>query len=425
MKTKTNGHVWKLIVALCLIIVTGLVAWPGRFAPSSLVAAQTPDAWPGIALNLQASDLENPVHITHAGDGSGRLFVVEQAGRIRIIQNGALLATPFLDIIANVSCCGERGLLSVAFPPDYASKQYFYVNYTREPDGATVIARYRVTTNANVADPDSAEPVLIIDQPFGNHNGGQLAFGPDGYLYIGMGDGGGSGDPDERAQDPDDLLGKLLRIDVESGDTPYTIPPDNPYAQNPDFKGEIWALGLRNPWRFSFDRQTGDLYIADVGQGDYEEVNFQPSASTVGENYGWDIMEGRHCYPPSTTACDQTGLILPVFEYDHFQGDRSITGGYVYRGANYPALQGIYFFADYISGRIWGLRPNAGAWENGDTWEDSKELLDAPFLLSSFGEDQDGNLYLADYSNGRIYKVVDRNPDSVLDTFTYLPLVVQ
>ena len=223
--------------------------------------------------------------------------MVEQGGRIRIIRNGVLEATPFLDITGRVSCCSERGLLSVAFPPGYAAKGHFYVNYTNKA-GNTVVARYRLTTNPDVADPGSEQVVLTVPQPYANHNGGQLAFGPnDGYLYIGMGDGGSGGDPENRAQNPAELLGKLLRINVETGNpNTYTIPASNPFTQTAGYRPEIWALGLRNPWRFAFDRLTHDLYIADVGQDAYEEVDFQPAASTGGENYGWRIMEGLHCY---------------------------------------------------------------------------------------------------------------------------------
>src|SRR4030095_15339060 len=260
--------------------------------------------------------------------------VVEQEGRIRIVKSQTLLSTPFLDISARVSCCGERGLLSVAFPPNYANKGHFYVNYTNN-DGNTVIARYRVTSDPDVANLNSEEILLTIEQPFANHNGGQIAFGPDGYLYIGMGDGGSAGDPQGNGQRPETLLGKLLRIDVESGMTPYAVPSNNPFVQSRFYHGEIWALGLRNPWRFSFDRQTGDLYLGDVGQGSYEEINFQSRASFGGENYGWNIMEGKHCF--NSDSCNQTGLVLPIVEYSHSEGC-SVTGGVVYRGQQYPRL---------------------------------------------------------------------------------------
>lgn len=350
--------------------------------------------WPEISLSLKASGLDRPVHIANAGDGSDRLFVVEQPGRIVIVKDGAPLTTPFLDIVSRVSCCGERGLLSVAFPPGYLAKGYFYVNYT-DIAGNTVVARYRVSANPDIADPASEEILLTIEQPFQNHNGGQLAFGPDGFLYIGMGDGGSAGDPFGNGQKPEALLGKMLRIDVESGRFPYAIPPDNPYLKNTNSRPEIWAVGLRNPWRFSFDRKTGDLYLADVGQNLFEEVHFQPAGSVGGENYGWNILEGTHCF--KTDPCDKTGLVIPVAEYDHSKGC-SVTGGMVYRGPGFSGMQGIYFYGDYCSGRIWGLRPSGTSWE-------TAELIDSAYSISTFGEDEEGNIYIADHVAGSIYKI--------------------
>jgi len=356
-------------------------------------------AWPQIALLPLVSGVSQPVHVTNAGDGSGRIFVVEQGGRIRIIRNGVLEATPFLDIAGRVGCCGERGLLSVAFPPGYATKGRFYVNYTNK-SGNTVVARYRLTTNPDVADPGSEQVVLTVSQPYSNHNGGQLAFGPnDGYLYIGMGDGGSGGDPENRAQNPAELLGKLLRIDVESGGNPYLVPATNPFVQTTGYRGEIWALGLRNPWRFAFDRLNGDLYIADVGQAEYEEVNYQPGASAGGQNYGWRIMEGSHCYNPAN--CNPSGLTLPVVEYSHAEGC-SITGGVAYRGTQFDRMQGIYFYADYCNGKIWGLRSAAASWS-------ARLLLDTPFSITTFGEDEAGEIYVADFSGGEIYRIVDQS----------------
>jgi glucose/arabinose dehydrogenase len=282
----------------------------------------------------------------------------------------------------------------VVFPKDYAKKRHFYVNYT-DRKGDTVVARYRLTPDADQADPKSEEVILFIEQPFANHNGGQLAFGPDGYLYIGMGDGGAVGDPFNNGQKPGALLGKLLRIDVESGVKPYSIPPRNPFIGKKEFRSEIWAFGLRNPWRFSFDRKTGDLYIADVGQNKYEEIDFQPASSAGGENYGWNIMEGTHCYRSGN--CDTAGLMMPAAEYDHSKGC-SITGGMVYRGKEFPGLQGIYFYSDYCSGRIWGLGKSNDAWQN-------RELLKSGAAVSTFGEDEQGNLYVADYSAGVLYKI--------------------
>jgi len=360
---------------------------------------------PDIALTRYVGGFDKPVHITNAGDGSQRLFVVEQEGLIRIIKNKTLLTKPFLDISARVSCCGERGLLSVAFPLGYANKGYFYVNYTNN-DGNTVVARYRVTSDPDVANPNSEEVILTIDQPFSNHNGGQLAFGPDGYLYIGMGDGGSEGDPQNNGQRPDTLLGKLLRIDVESGTSPYAVPPTNPFFQNRTYRREVWAFGLRNPWRFSFDRQTGDLYIGDVGQDSYEEIDVQLRSSPGGENYGWRIMEGNHCF--ASTTCSQSGLTLPVVEYDHSQRNCSVTGGVVYRGQQFSRLQGVYFYGDYCSGIIWALKITSSTLQ-------SKRLLDTSFAISTFGEDETGEAYLADYSSGVIYRITDANSPTGAD----------
>jgi glucose/arabinose dehydrogenase len=325
--------------------------------------------------------------------------VVEQGGTIRILDNGVALPSPFLDVSSRVACCGEQGLLSVAFPPGFTVKRHFYVNYTRTQDGATVVARYRLSAgDANAADPASEEVVLTIPQPFANHNGGQLAFGPDGYLYIGMGDGGSGGDPLNNAQTPGTLLGKLLRIDVESGEVPYGIPPTNPFLGMDGYRPEIWALGLRNPWRFSFDRGTGDLHIGDVGQGNFEEIDFQPAGDPGGRNYGWNIMEGDRCYPPGTVGCNRTGLALPVFVYDHSLGC-SVTGGHVYRGSAFPSLQGVYLFGDYCSGRIWGIRKNGAAWDNA-------LLADTTSAISSFGEDESGNVYVVNHASGDLQRIL-------------------
>lgn len=388
---------------IILFFISGHLENSGAFAQTF--------TWPEIILTKYAEGFSQPTHIGHVDDGSGRLFVVEQCGKIKIIKSGVVQSTPFLDITEKVSCGGEQGLLSVAFPPDYSSKRYFYVNYT-DISGDTVIARYRISGDADVADPGTEEVLLAIDQPFSNHNGGQLAFGPDGYLYIGMGDGGSGGDPYNNAQDPSSLLGKILRIDIESGSSPYAIPSDNPFVNTSGYRAEIWALGFRNPWRFSFDRETGNLFIADVGQDLYEEVNYQPSTSEGGENYGWRIMEGLHCYNPN--PCNQTGLVLPVAEYDHSQGC-SVTGGMVYRGKTYLDMQKIYFYGDYCSGTIWGLREESGSWQ-------SELLLDTSYLISTFGEDEEGEIYLADHSSGVIYKIAEErtgNGDNCLVTVAY------
>ena len=354
--------------------------------------------WPDIVLVETLSGLRNPVDFAHARDGSGRVYVVEQLGLVQAFTDGAQGESPFMDIRDRVSCCGERGLLGIAFPADFSSSRTLYVNYTTTDPGSlhTRVSRFRLHPDVHQVDPDSEEILMQFHQPWRNHNGGQIAFGPDGYLWIGTGDGGSAADPQDNGQKGQTLLGKLLRIDVSpSADAPYAIPDDNPFVGNDQFLNEIWAYGLRNPWRFSFDRETGDLYIADVGQNAWEEVNFQPANSPGGENYGWRIMEGLHCFNPSS-GCPTAGLTMPVAEYDRISG-LSITGGYVYRGQDHPAMQGIYFFADYVTGNIWGLRQVNGVWE-------SELLLDSSHSVSSFGEDEAGNLYLVDYS-GKIYQI--------------------
>lgn len=357
-------------------------------------------AQPQLILKPVASGLSQPLALTHAGDE--RLFVTLQAGQIVILGR----STPFLDIRSLVSCCQERGLLSVAFHPHYADNGFFYVDYTNR-NGDTVIARYsRLESDPNRADPASAVILLTIAQPYANHNGGQLQFGPDGYLYIGMGDGGSGGDPENRAQNLTTLLGKLLRIDVnvdvESG-SPYAIPSTNPYAHTAGVRGEIWAYGLRNPWRFSFDRLTHDLWIGDVGQDKYEEIDWQ-LAGGGGENYGWRLMEGLHCYNPGGSSCPTAGLTMPVVEYTHDNGNCSITGGYRYRGARYPRMYGMYVYGDYCSGMIWGATPQH------DGTVATQLLLDTTLQISSFGEDLAGELYVVDIKGGAVYQLTDIAP---------------
>ena len=348
------------------------------------------NATPEIQLEAVITGLNTPVAITHAGDGSGRLFVTQLSGQIIIFDGNQKLSNPFLDIGSLVSTGGERGLFSVAFHPEYSINGFLFVNYT-DRNGDSVVARYSVSPDPNVVDANSAFILLTVVQPFANHNGGQLQFGPDGYLYIGMGDGGSGGDPLNNAQTLGSLLGKMLRIDVDGG-IPYSIPPDNPLLGDPGAREEIWALGLRNPWRFSFDRLTGDLFIADVGQGTLEEVNFQPFDSLGGENYGWRLMEGSNCFNP-TVNCDNGTLILPILEYGHTIG-RSITGGYRYRGSQNPGLEGVYFYGDFVTGLIWGAtQNNAGEWT-------TIVLLDTDLSISAFGEDENGEVYLADFSSG-------------------------
>lgn len=333
-------------------------------------------------------------YLTHAFDE--RLFVTQQQGRIQVLVDGQVAAAPFLDITDRVGVnASEQGLLSVAFHPNYPENGFFYVNYT-DANGDTVVSRFQVGDDPDRADPASETVLLNIEQPYGNHNGGQLQFGPDGYLYIGMGDGGSGGDPEGHGQNPNTLLGALLRLDVDQGDeeAAYAIPPDNPYVDDENGRNEIWAIGLRNPWRFSFDRLTHDLYIADVGQQQYEEVNFAPAGHPGGLNYGWNIMEGLHCYGSST--CNTEGLVQPVAEYDHGQGC-SITGGYVYRGGQFPELAGNYFFGDFCSGLIWSL------FNTGDGWQQTV-VAQSDLNITSFGEDAAGELYVVT-QGGEIYQI--------------------
>ncbi len=391
-----------LTLLLALAVLAGLLI--NRFiSPSHIAFAENTTNAQTLSFKLVAENLDRPVSMTHAGDDTGRFFIVEQRGRIMILTD-EIHSEPFLDITDRVQSPAsnggnEEGLLGLAFPPGYEDQGYFYVYYTML-DGDNVVSRFQLTADPDVADPASEEQILVLPHPtYTNHNGGQLAFGPDGYLYIGTGDGGGGGDPLENAQDPSSLNGKLLRIDVETETEPYAIPDDNPFVDDPAYRDEIWALGLRNPWRFSFDSQTGDLFIANVGQRDWEEVNFQPAHSPGGENYGWNIMEGEVCYPIGTT-CDQTGLTLPVHTYARvgFPNDCSVTGGYVYRGSEFPALSGLYIYGDFCSGRIWGLR------QNGDTWE-NQLLANTGFRISTFGMDQAGNLYVADMVAGEVFQI--------------------
>lgn len=355
-----------------------------------------------IAVRPLVTGLDLPVAITHAGDGSRRLFITLQRGQIVVYNGQRVLPTPFLNITSQVSCCVEQGLLSVAFHPRYASNGLLYVNYTNI-NGDTVIARYQVSSNPNVVHPHSARILLTIRQPYANHNGGQLQFGPDGYLYIGMGDGGFGGDPQNRAQNLRTLLGKMLRIDVDRG-TRYAIPPDNPFVDIPGAGKEIWALGLRNPWRFSFDRLTGALFIGDVGQRNWEEVNVQPASSPGGENYGWRRMEGKHCFPPGSDCSVET-LKLPILEYSHALGC-SITGGYRYRGRRIPQYYGTYFYGDYCTGRIWGARLD------GRRWRATRLLELIALRLSAFGEDEAGELYMVHRAEetGTLYRFVSHVP---------------
>ncbi|WP_179345314.1 PQQ-dependent sugar dehydrogenase [Winogradskyella ursingii] len=356
-----------------------------------------------LTLQLFASNLNNPVNIKHAGDD--RLFVAERGGFIKIVNaDGSLEPTPFLDIDGIVSNSGgERGLLGLAFHPNYSSNGYFFVNYINN-DGDTVISRFsRDSSNPNLADDNSELIILSYDQPFSNHNGGDMHFGPDGFLYISSGDGGDGGDPLNNAQTlNNNLLGKLLRIDVNNSNAsnPYTIPADNPFVGNTNASDEIWVYGLRNPWKFSFDRTTSELWIGDVGQGENEEINLA-SSSEAGLNYGWRCYEGND--PFNTTGCPPSNtLTFPIAEYNHNNDGAfkcSITGGYRYRGLLFPNFEGIYFFADFCSGEIGTLIFNGTSWD--------MEFNTFSGSWSAFGEDVNGELYVADLGSGDIYALLD------------------
>ena len=357
---------------------------------------------PGLLkLSSFVTGLTAPVGMETPNDGTGRLFVVEQAGTIRIIEGGSILATAFLDITGNVESGGEEGLLGLAFHPNYSSNRRFFVNYTRRVSGQlqTFISEFAASTgDANLADPMSERVLLTVNQPFVNHNGGQLAFGPDGFLYIGLGDGGSGGDPFGNGQSLATLLGKILRIDVDgafAAGKQYAIPAGNPFAVSGGLP-EIWAYGLRNPWRFSFDVSTSRLFGGDVGQGNWEEVDLIVS----GANYGWNIMEGDHCYPPGTASCNMTGLTMPITEYPHdATGGTAIIGGFVYRGSLMPALAGEYIFGDLSSGNVWSLTEvTPGNWQQ-------TLMLVHNLTVSAFGRDIAGELYLVDYGNGAILRI--------------------
>jgi len=379
-------------------------------APTSTSSPSISGQLNGLTLSLTTwvTGLRQPIFVTHAGDGSNRLFIVEKRGVIRIWQAGRLLEAPFLDITDRVgSRSSEQGLLGLAFAPDFASSRLFFVNYTNL-QGDTIVERYGVTDDPNRADRTSAFQILRMDQPAPNHNGGMIAFGPDGHLWIGTGDGGGAGDVYKNGQNPASLLGKMLRLDVSSDlSQPYQAPADNPWVtqtwNGQTVAPEIWALGLRNPWRFSFDRVTGDLWIGDVGQNAYEEVDWvaaeQKGYPNGGLNFGWPIMEGTHCYGASA-GCNRQGLTLPAAEYDHDTGGCAVTGGYVYRGAAMPELEGVYFYGDYCSGYIWALRANSSGGQV------PVRVFASDLSISSFGEDEAGELYVADLGKGTIFRLV-------------------
>lgn len=378
---------------------------------SPLASAQLPPPASGSYEWLLATEekFDNPLFVTHAGDGSGRLFVVEQPGYIWIVRDRFTLPEPFLNISSLLSDevfrggYTERGLLGLAFHPDYARNGAFFITYARR-DKMNILARYRVSADdPNRADPASEELLLSYEHPHLDHHGGMIAFGPDGYLYMSVGDGGGTqGDPEDDAQSKESLLGKLLRVDVSGGDPaagrPYAIPPTNPFAADPRARPEIWAFGLRNPWRFSFDRATGDMYIGDVGWGRVEEINYAAAGSAGGQNYGWNVFEGNYRFEDKT---DPGATVPPIAQYEHTDGACSVTGGYVYRGPGAPTLRGVYVFGDYCVGRVWALwRAEADQWQ-------MKVLIETGMQISSFGEDEMGGLYLVHYK-GYLYRLRER-----------------
>lgn len=369
--------------------------------PAPAVTTPQPPAEGAYGLEEVATGFAKPLYLTYApGDAGGRLFIVEQNGTIAILRDGKRQEPLFLDIRSRVgSSANEQGLLSVAFAPDYAANGTFYVNYT-DKGGTTVVARYRVSAdNPDAADADSEEVLLRVGQPYGNHNGGLIKFGPDGYLYIGMGDGGAAGDPQNHGQDRSTLLGAMLRIDVRTGG-PYEVPADNPFVGHEGVRPEIWNWGQRNPWRFSFDRVTGDLFMADVGQNKLEEVSFQPADSPGGENYGWKLFEGSERFSGSSEGMARREMTFPIAEYGRNEGC-SVTGGYVYRGRQLPDLAGNYIFGDYCTGFVWTLTPQADG-----TWLRTL-LLQAPAEITSFGEDAAGEVYVI-IRKGTIYRITSK-----------------
>jgi glucose/arabinose dehydrogenase len=386
-----------------------LLAYIWRGLPTASAQSTPPASGSYEWLLATEAKFDNPLFVAHAGDGSGRVFVVEQAGYIWIVKDRFLLPDPFLDISPLLSDevfrggYTERGLLGLAFHPDYAQNGVFFITYARR-DKMNILARYQVSSDdPNRADPASEQLLLSYEHPHLDHHGGMIAFGPDGYLYMSVGDGGGTqGDPEGDAQSKASLLGKILRIDIDRGDPatgrPYAIPPSNPFAADPEARPELWAFGLRNPWRFSFDRATGDMYIGDVGWGRYEEINYAAAGSAGGQNYGWNLFEGGALFEGQA---DPGRTVPPIAQYEHTDGACSVTGGYVYRGPGAPTLRGVYIFGDYCVGRVWALWPaGAGQWQ-------MKVLMETGMQISSFGEDEAGGLYLVHYK-GYLYRLRER-----------------
>ena len=387
----------RLGVAGAAVCVSAAFGWAAGCQGTAIGPGPGPGPGDSAALQLVTSGLSDPVFVTTPPGDTARLFVVEQTGAIRVVRHDSLLPAAFLDLSGHIAAGGERGLLSLAFHPSYAQNGWCFVYFTN-PAGDIRVVRYTVSANPNIADSATGDTILkAFHETNDNHNGGLLLFGPDGMLYAGLGDGGAANDPPGNGQNLDTLLAKILRIDVDAG-SPYAIPADNPFVGHAGERGEIWLYGLRNPWRFSFDRTTGDLYIGDVGQNLWEEVDVLPAGSAAGVNYGWNVMEGKHCFQAS--SCNMTGLVLPVIEYGHSDGC-AVTGGYVYRGTRVPAIAGVYLYGDYCSGWVRSFRYVGGAATESRDWP----ALAVNGGLSSFGEDARGELYVTSLS-GTLYRVV-------------------
>jgi glucose/arabinose dehydrogenase len=402
METKPAWFKYRIVITGLIVFVVVLIGiltvllWYKPSAPATPVVDSKVSL---VQPSLVTEGLSSPTSIAATPDSADkRLFVVEQAGTIRVIDESKQLnAEPFLDLSAKVLSGGEMGLLGLVFHPLFAQNGYFYVNYI-DKDQQTVIARYTVSGGSGTANIASETILFTLKQPYKNHNGGALAFGPDGYLYIALGDGGSAGDPDNRAQNKDTYFGKIVRVDVTKGD-PYVVPPNNPFINDSGSKPEIWAYGLRNPWRISFDKETGDLYIADVGQGQLEEINLQKASSSGGENYGWRCYEGNQPYV--TDGCkDKSAYTFPILEYNHEEERCSVTGGYVYRGSQYPGLTGKYFYGDYCNGQLFYAENKNDRWSNVLAAQTS-------YSISTFGQGSDGELYFADFDTGSIYHIQD------------------
>lgn len=387
------------LVVIIIAIILAVLIVNKKEEPTAVKTPIITLETPAVEAILVSSGLKSPTGIVATKNTADkRLFIIERGGVIRIITPDSQSEPKiFLDIQQKVLSNGEMGLLGLAFHPNYQQNGYLYVNYI-DKNQNTIIARYHVSSQPDVADSTSEKILFTLKQPYTNHNGGDLAFGPDGYLYAALGDGGSGGDPENRAQSKDSLLGKILRIDVDKGD-PYTVPATNPFINQPNTKPEIWAYGLRNPWRFSFDKATGDMYIADVGQGNLEEVNFQKAASKGGENYGWRCYEGNRSYKPDG-CLDASKYVAPIIEYSHDEDRCSITGGYVYRGSDNPALVGKYFYGDFCNGQLFYASNKNGTWAQ-------TLAAKTTYSISTFGQGSDGELYFADFEAGNIYKIED------------------